>query len=453
MTLSWLTLLPPLMAIIFAVWKKEVILSLIIAIFTSELLLTGYQPAHAFIDTLERITSVFNSDGNTRILIFSLLIGALLMMVRHSGGVAAFVVWLVSKGVAKTPRQVSMVTLLTGVVVFIETNLSVLTSGIMAQSLFDKFKLSRARLAYIIDSTCAPISVVLLLNAWGAYILGLLESFNFDNPVEILVRSVPLNFYVWLTLAMVFYTAWSSRVHFSLASHEKIATQLEFDKDEITPRKIRFFVVPIVVLIGSIVGFMFYTGNGEILQGSGSKSVLWATALATLVAYLLLRVDGQFRHKQLVRLSFKGMAELLPLVVTVLLAFALGASMKQLGTGEFVAGIVSGNLPLWLIAPVIFIAAGIISFSTGTSWGTFGILIPIAIPVALETGIDPSLLLAAVLGGGVFGDHCSPISDTTIISSLAAGCDHLEHVRTQLPYSLTAALGSVFVYLLWGLLN
>ena len=138
-------------------------------------------------------------------------------------------------------------------------------------------------------------------------------------------------------------------------------------------------------------------------------------------------------------MSYKGMGELLPVVTIILLAFALGSSMQDLGTGEFVANMISDTLPPWLIAPVVFITAGVISFTTGTSWGTFGILIPVAIPIALGNDLSPSLLLACVLGGGVFGDHCSPISDSTVLASLAAGCDHLEHVRTQLPYALLAA--------------
>ncbi len=447
------TVLPPILAIAVAMWKREVILSLLVAIFASEVLLHAFNPAFGFLGLLDRISGVFADEGNTRILLFSLMIGALLSLVRHSGGVAAFVNWLVQRRFAETPRQVSLLTALTGVVIFIETNLSILTAGILSQSLFDKFKMSRARLAYIIDSTCAPVSVLVLINAWGAYILGLLEGYGLDNPVETMIMSIPFNLYALFTLILVFYTAWSNRVFFSMATAESNKKPLQFDQDETEPTKIRFFLLPIFVLIIGIIGFMIYTGNGQIMQGSGSKSVLWGTAFALLVAYLLLRRGHHYNHQEILRLSFKGMSDLLPLVTTVLLALALGASMKQLGTGVFVAGIVSQSLPLWLIAPSVFIAAAIISFSTGTSWGTFGILVPIAIPIALTTGVNPSLLLAAVLGGGVFGDHCSPISDTTIVASLASGCDHLEHVRTQLPYALLAAAACLVVYAVLGLAN
>jgi tetracycline resistance efflux pump len=161
--------------------------------------------------------------------------------------------------------------------------------------------------------------------------------------------------------------------------------------------------------------------------------------------------SGKHNLKSLAETSYQGMAELLPVVSIILLAFALGTSMQALGTGPFIAGMISQTLPPWLIAPVIFITAGLISFTTGTSWGTFGILIPVAIPIALATGLPPALLLAAVLGGGVFGDHCSPISDSTVLASLAAGCEHLEHVRTQLPYALLAAGLSVPFFILFSL--
>jgi len=445
------TILPPIVAIAIAMWKREVILSLMVAIFTSEVLIHHFNPAQGFLGTINRISAVFSDADNTRILLFSLMIGALLSLVRHSGGVAAFVKWLISKKWVETPRQVGVMTATTGVLIFIETNLSILTSGILSQSLFDRFNMSRTRLAYIIDSTCAPVSVLILLNAWGAYILGLLNGYGLEHPVATMIASIPLNIYAITTLILVFYTAWSNKVFFTMATQEAEIAPLSFDPDEIEPTKKRFFILPIFTLIGAIIGFMFYTGDGQIIQGSGSKAVLWSTVSALLVSYVLLQIHHHYKHQQIMQLGFKGMSELLPLVVTVLLALALGASMKTLGTGEFVASIVSDTLPHWLIAPTIFISAAIISFSTGTSWGTFGILIPIAIPIALTTGVDPSLLLAAVLGGGVFGDHCSPISDTTIIASLAAGCDHLAHVKTQLPYALLAALVSLVAYTILGL--
>lgn len=449
--MGWLSLLPPLLAIVLAIWKREVILALLVAILTAETLLAGFNPLLGLLRSIDRISGVFTSHDNARILLFSVLIGALLALIRHSGGVSAFVRYLLASGLARGQRSVGMLTTLLGVCIFIESNLSILASGTFAQSLFDRYGMSRARLAFIIDSTCAPVSVLILLNGWGAYVLGLLAGYGLENPVATLVASIPLNFYALGVLVLVFYTAWSGRVHMALAAHERQLDASVFEKTSDTAGKVRYFLVPLVALVGSIVGFMWYTGNGSLVAGSGAASVLYATVLATLLAYLLLWRDSRDSHAGLIRVSFAGMADLLPVVTILLLAFALGGSMQELQTGQFIAGMISTTLPDWTIAPVVFLCACLISFTTGTSWGTFGILVPVAIPVASSTGVSPSLLLAAVLGGGVFGDHCSPISDSTVLSSLASGCDHLTHVRTQLPYAAIAGAVALVLFALAGL--
>lgn len=461
--MQWLTLLPPTLAIIVAIWKREVILALLIAIFSAEFLLATFHPGLGLINTIERLVSVFGNAGNTRILLFSLLIGALLTLMQKSGGVSAFVDWVGRKGLANTPRKVGLLPSLMGIFIFIETNLSVLTSGILARNLFDRFNMSRERLAYIIDSTCAPVSVLIVMNAWGAYILSLIADFDFENTNSVLLGSLGLNFYALITLALVFYTVLSNRVHGPMKHAENKVREEALEVLE-TPTRKRYMLMPLITMIGGIVFFMWFTGYQSLIEkgtqgfgftqallaGSGSRSVLWATFAALLVAYVLIKFQQGEKHKTLVSWGFEGMSKLLGLVTTVLLALALGSSMKALGTGEFVAQMISGSLPVILVTPLIFVAAAVISFTTGTSWGTFGILIPIGMPIAQSMGIPPELILAAVLGGGVFGDHCSPISDTTIVSSLAAGCDHLDHVRTQLPYALTAGGATIVLYLLMG---
>ncbi len=449
--MDWLVILPPLVAVLVAVWKREVLLALVVALFTAEFINTGFNPLSAFLASVNRMTAVFTSSGNTEILLFSLIIGALLALMRNSGGVNAFVDYLLAKNIARTPRSTGILTTLLGIVIFIESYLSVLASGIFAQNLFDRFNMSRARLAYIIDSTSSPVSVLILLNGWGAYILGLLDGYGLENPLAVMVASIPLNFYALITLVIVFYTCWSNRVFFALAGHEASSPRQEAPSSEHDGGKVSYFLVPITVLIGSFLGFMLYTGQGSLIAGSGSSSVLYAVLLAIATAVILLLRDDRYTLKSLTETSYRGMSELLPVVSIILLAFALGASMQALGTGPFIAGLISQALPFWLIAPVVFITAGIISFTTGTSWGTFGILIPVAIPIALTTDLSPSLLLAAVLGGGVFGDHCSPISDSTVLASLAAGCEHLEHVRTQLPYALLGAALSLPLLILFSL--
>ncbi|MCW8108003.1 sodium:proton antiporter [Alteromonas ponticola] len=455
--MQWMSIIPPLVAIIVVFWKKEVILALFLAILCAEALLIWQASDPNWlitpINTLERIVDVAASPGNTRILMFSLLVGALLALIRDSGGIAATVNWLVTKGVAKSKRQVGSVTMVTGIVVFIESNLSVLTAGIFARGLFDKFKMSRARLAYIIDSTCAPICILILLNAWGAFIIGLLDSYSLpQTSAEILWGSVPFNFYALITLAIVVYTIVTDKVHGPMAAEEARLTTEDSVLTTTKASKARFMILPLLTLVLGMVGFMFWTGDGSLANGSGSKSGLYATLMATAVAYILLIIHRQMRHLHIVETAFKGMGELLPVVVIVLFSLALGASLKLLGTGVFVAQIVGEFLPVYLIVPTLFLAGAIMSFTTGTSWGTFAILVPLGVPLIEAFGLPPSLVLAAILGGGIFGDHCSPISDTTAVSSIAAGCDLLTHVKTQMPYALTAGGLTLVAYLVTSLI-
>ncbi len=448
--MEWISILPPVLAIAVAIWRKEVIFALLLAIFFSEMIIAGWNPASGFTGSLERIVAVFESPGNTSILLFSLIVGALIEYIQVSGGVSACVQKLTQMGLTKTPRQVGLLTTFTGLIIFIETNLSILTAGILSRGLFDKFKMSRERLAYIIDSTCAPVAVLILLNGWGAYLLGLISNYELSEPVYTLAMTIPLNFYAIVTLAIVFYTVLTGKIHGPMKTAETFQTESKLDDPE-PPTKARYMLIPLSVMTFGIVFFLWLTGDGNIMQGSGSTSVLWATALAVAVGYLMLLGERVFSHKELVDISFDGMSNLLPLVSIVLLSLALGASLQSLGTGTFVASMIGQYLPAITIAPLIFIAAGIIAFTTGTSWGTFAIMVPIGLPLAFSMDIHPSLVLSALIGGGIFGDHCSPISDTTIISSLAAGCDHYDHVRTQLPYALTTGVAAVILYTIAGI--
>lgn len=457
---DWLTLLPAVVAIGVVLWQKEVILALILALACSEGLLYFKQGdnvtsavAMSGFQTIEALITVLSDPGNARLMLFALLVGALMAYMRYSGGVSAFVHKLVARGIASNARQSRLLAYFTGVGIFIESNLSVLTAGILSRGLFDKFKISRAELAFIIDSTSSPICILLLMNGWGAYVLGLISAYDLtENPVTVLMQTIPLNFYAIFILLIVLFTIVTGKHLGPMRLANQQLNKIDgHDEPEVAPTKARYMLLPLLTMIVSMVGFMYWTGNGELSQGSGSKSVLYATALSCLVAYGLLLTSRQYNHQQLVTIGYKGMSELLGLVTILLLALALGHSMKELGTGGYISGLVAQNLPLWLIPAMMFLAGAIISFTTGTSWGTFAILIPIGMPLVVNLGLPPSLVLAAILGGGVFGDHCSPISDTTAVSAVAAGCDLLEHTRTQLPYALIAAGAALGMYVILGI--
>ncbi len=455
-----LSLLPAILAIAVVIWRKEVILALILAVACAEVLLYLKQPElsvfaallHGPVQSLERIISVTSSADNSRILFFSLLIGALMAYMRDSGGVSAMVDWFIRKGVARTKRQAGFISYGIGILVFIESNLSALTAGIVSRGLYDKFKMSRARLAYIVDSTSAPVCILILLNGWGAYVLGLLSTYNLpESAVSVLIGTIPLNFYALFTLMVVFYTIYTDKVYGPMKQAELELNTVASHSDIDTPASnASLMLVPLLTLIVGMVGFMLWTGNGSLAEGSGAKAALYATTLACVVAYGLMALTRKFNHQQLVTIGFRGMGELLPLVSIVLLSLALGSAMKDLGTGVYVASFVKESTPLVLIPALLFIAGAIISFTTGTSWGTFAILIPIGMPLVEMLGLPPSLILAAILSGGIWGDHCSPISDTTVVSAVASGCDLLEHVKTQLPYALFCGVLALIAFLISG---
>lgn len=459
-----LTLLPPILAILIAVIWRNVYAALLVALVASETLINSYNLGAGLIGAVDRTVGVFESQSSTQTLLFCLLIGVLIAFMRDSGGVAAMARALLNSKFAHTRRRAELAVAATGSSIFIETNVSLLSSGVLGRPLYDAHRLSRERLAYIIDSTSAPISVIVLLNAWGAYALELVSPYGFASPQEVVFLSIPWNFYPLLTLALVVFTAWTGWTFGPMRTADKRTTGDTADAGP-APTRPLFMWLPVLVMVGGALVMMAWTGRTEvpadtnlpwvlaaISNGQGARSILIAICLAILVLAVLLRLSGVFKTAQLQEKAFSGIGEMVPLVTVLLLSIALGASLRALGTGAFVAEAVQGNIPALAIPALLFAAAAAMSFMTGTSWGTYGILIPIAMPLAIALGLPPALVLAAVLGGGVFGDHCSPISDTTLIASVAAGSDHLSHVKTQLPYAIVAGAGATALYLLCGIL-
>lgn len=456
--MEWLSILPPIAAIVIAVWTRNVYWALGAAILLAETFIAGLNPAMGVLNSIDRAAGVFSDAYNTRIILFCLIIGALIVYMQKSGGISAMVAKLQKSGFASTPRRAGLVTAICGVLIFVETNISLLTTGVLGRPLFDKLKLSRERLAYIIDSTCSPVSILILFNGWGAYLLLQLNAAGAKEPVSILMQTIALNFYPLLTLAFVFLTVAMNRTYgpmHAIETGERASVKavgVAFNEEPAPASNWLYMAIPLFIMIGGSIGFMLWTGDGDIRAGSGSQAILWSVILATAAAFIFLVVSGRAKGEA-VNLGFKGMGDLLPAVAVIFLALVLGDSLKALGTGPFIAGLAAQVPAPWAIAAILFIVAGFTSFTSGTSWGTYAILIPVAVPLAVGSGVPVPLVVAAVMGGGVFGDHCSPISDTTIIASLAAGCDHMEHVRTQLPYALVAGVGATGLYLLAGLLS
>ena len=468
MEYGFLSVIPPLVAIILAIWTRQVLFSLFIGlaigwIIIEKGLFTGlYGSVDALID-------VFASAGNTRTIVFTLIIGALIQMVKYSGGVSGFVqkIQQMVKGSANPARKLQATAGLTGFMIFIESNISILTVGTIFRPLFDRFGISKEKLAYIADSSSAPSCILFPVNAWGAYIMGLLVTFEGVPPVKTLIYSIPFNFYPITTLILLFFLiSRNKNIGPMRQFEEKIsASTPETDIEHDGSGNHWDMILPILTMIVSMPLLLIYTGweaaTGDSLiekiwtaigNGSGSMAVLLAVTFAWVFAGVLYGIKRKINLTSFTEESFKGMGEMIQMALLMVMAFAIGSLCNELGTGDYVASLTAKWIYAPLIPAIIFITSCAIAFSTGTSWGTFAIMLAIAIPVSLELDINIYVMTAAVLGGGVFGDHCSPISDTTLIASVASGSDHIDHVRTQLPYALISGTISILFYLIAGFL-
>ncbi|UXX77826.1 sodium:solute symporter [Reichenbachiella carrageenanivorans] len=484
------SLVPPLVAIGLALRTKQVFLSLTLGIWIGWVIINGGNPLSGSFATLNAFVAVFEDAGNTRTIIFTLLIGALIALIQRSGGVAGFIEVVKSKlehqetKHQSNRRLVQIFASLTGIIIFVESNISILTVGTLYRPIFDNLKIPREKLAYLADSSSAPSCIIFPFNAWGAYIMGLLVMQGFDKPFATMMRALPYNFYPFLALSLVAYVIFTGKDYGPMKKAEcrakeegKLiadgATPMISDevsmldaKANIAHRSINM-ILPITTMIVMMPLMLIYTGwseldtnQGDFLnlalramgQGSGSTSVLTSVATAILVAMGIYKAQGLLGIKEMVDLSLKGMSGMVSLAILMVFAFALGSLCKELKTGLYVAEISKAWLSPNLVPAIVFLVSCFIAFSTGTSWGTFAIMISIAVPMAQSMGTDPHLAIAAAIGGGVFGDHCSPISDTTIISSMASASDHVDHVNTQLPYALTAGGATFVLYLILGFL-
>jgi tetracycline resistance efflux pump len=452
---TWVSVLPPLLAIALAIITRQVFLSLAAGIWLGWTIIAGWNPLAGLAGAIEGGVSVLGDAGNTRVILFTLVIGALIATVEASGGVRGFVVWLENRRWVTTGRRARILAWVIGVIIFIESNITTLVAGAVSRPLFDRYRVSREKLAYLIDSTSAAVCILIPLNAWGAYVLGILGELEVDNALEVFIASIPLNFYALTVVVVAGLTAvFDLDIGPMRAAEERTrrgellsqgaAPLLDADvlapapNTRIPPRAVNM-VLPIATMVLMMPLALLITGQGDMLAGSGSTSVLWAVMAGLAVAWVLLLAQRGSTVDELVRTGLKGAGGLMSLALVLLLALALGAVARELGTGIYIAGLVADTLSPMVFLPLTFLVAAGISFSTGTSWGTFAIMIPIAVPAAAALGLPIAPFLAASLAGGVFGDHCSPISDSTIIASMAAATDHIDHVRTQLPYALLCA--------------
>ncbi len=460
------SLIPPVLAIGLAIRTKQVVFSLITGILVGYLVIHQGNVFEGFLATIEAFINVFQSKGNTRTIVLTLIIGAMIQLIKYSGGINGFIKWVKKRLDNKTnfERKLQATTALTGFLIFVESNISILTVGTIFRPVFDKHKIAREKLAYLADSSSAPSCIIFPLNAWGAYIMGLFMIYPQLDPFQTLIFSIPFNFYALLTLGLVFYLALSGKDFGPMKTVvEAKKSEVSIDEEEGQTSGPFNMVVPIVTMVVSMPFFLVYSGwdatvvgtTGDkiwysIGNGSGSESVLNACFTGFITAIVMYFIQKRLTIKSLIDESFKGMNDMLVMAVLMVLAFAIGNLCNELGTGIYVSQVTQSWLLPEIAPALVFIISGFIAFSTGTSWGTFAIMMSIALPLNFAIDSNLYLMVAAVLGGGVFGDHCSPISDTTLIASVASGCDHIDHVRTQLPYALFTGGLAVILYVIAG---
>lgn len=511
---GFLSLLPPIIAIVLAIATRQVFISLLFGIWLGWMIIScfpvaagaaaadapirvslqdfEFHPVEGTLTTVQALVDVFQDPGNTRTIMFAALVGALIIFIQRSGGVAGFirrVTIFLDRYEAKRSGSnriiVQLLAWLTGLLIFVESSISVLTVGALYRPVFDKLGISREKLAYIADSSSAPSSILIPFNGWGAFIMGLLIAQGFSDPFYTMFVAMRYNFYPILALLLVLVIIFRRKDFGPMARAEKrvreegklladgaqpmVADELtEVEVAEgVTPRTYNM-IIPVVIMVMMMPIMLAYTGwetaiaerpnenwLGQVFfaigKGSGSTSVLVAVLTSIFSSMILYKAQGIMGIREMFDLTLKGISGMMPLALLMLLAFAIGAVCKQLNTGIFVADITRAWLSPGLVPFLAFLVSCFIAFSTGTSWGTFGIMIPIVVPMAEQMDANIYMAIAAAIGGGVFGDHCSPISDTTILSSMASATDHIEHVRTQLPYALLAGGTAALLYLLIGL--
>ena len=501
----WLSLFPPLLAIILALIFKEVVISLFSGIWLGSFIAGGmrldslYYLLQSIFDVVRHyVIESLNSTGHLSVIVFSVLIGGMVSIISKNGGMTGVVISL--SRYARTPVSAQYITWLLGVAIFFDDYANTLIVGNTMRSVTDKFKVSREKLAYIVDSTAAPVSSVAFITTWigaelgyiddGLQKLGLAGEYT---PYSVFLSSLKYSFYPFLTLVFILLIIFLKKDFGPMYKAERRARDIksddqhpnaydqglsheehnEFAPVKDAPMKWYHAVVPVLsVIILTIYGLIdtgldslgsswntldgnFFKKLGDVIGASDSYvALLWASLTGVIIALVMTLYSRIMKLSESISTMLIGFKAMLPALIILILAWALAITTEQLHTADYFSSLLSGQIHPYTIPVIIFILAALISFSTGSSWSTMAILYPIAIPttyaVCMAEGFDHEAaihimyaVIATVLSASVLGDHCSPISDTTILSSLSSGCNHIEHVRTQIPYALTVGIVSL----------
>lgn len=462
------SLLPAVIAIVLALITKEVYTSLFVGIIVGGLLYANFNPVntlnHVFNDG---IVASLSDSYNVGILVFLVILGIIVAMMNKAGGSAAFGRWAASRIKSRSGAQIATIAL--GSLIFIDDYFNCLTVGSVMRPVSDKSRISRAKLAYLIDATAAPICIIAPVSSWAAAVSSYVED---GNGLSLFIKAIPFNFYAILTIVMMIFLALTNMDYGPMAKHEKNAKDkgdvlsgmkdlaAEANETANPKGKVLDLVLPIIILIVCCIVGMIYSGGffegknfvEAFSDSDASVGLMLGSAVTLVITFIYYLIRRVLSFKEIAGCIPEGFKAMVPAILILTFAWSLKAMTDSLGAKLFVEELVKGSasgLQYFLPAIIFLIACGL-SFATGTSWGTFGILIPITLSVFPLTDPLGVVCVSACMAGAVCGDHCSPISDTTIMASAGAQCDHITHVSTQLPYALTAAGVSFVAYIIAG---
>jgi len=471
-----LAILPPLVAITLSFITKQVLASLFLGIWVGATILGGWNPIGGVTKTLGYIVENAADSWNATILLFDFVVGGLIGLIYLSGGAQAFVKSVTKK--IKTARDGQFAAWLFGLVIFFDDYSNTAVVGNAFRAVSDKLRISREKFSYIVDSTAAPVASIALISTWVGYEVGLIGDAIEGTaitmtPYSIFLRSIPYSFYSIFAIILVLAIALSGRDYGPMLSAEHRArTTGKVFRDGATPlsggsqlkvlenvpQKTINLVVPIAVLVGISMFGMWWTGGGTsaesftdaISNADAMTALLWGAAFAVIVAMIMYKAQGIGTLADMMDAFVDGAKMMLLANLILLSAWSIGSVCGDIGTAPYIVEAAKGVISPLLLPMVLFLICNLISFATGTSWGTMAIAVPIAIPLAIALDVHLPLAASAILTGSVMGDHCSPISDTTIMSSMFSGSDHIDHVKTQIPYAFTASGVAILAYLAAG---
>lgn len=468
-----LSILPPLVAVILAMKYKNVLVALFAGCFIGMLAVYHWNPMTAVVAVIKEYILVQAADSyNSNLLVMMVFIGGFVGVVTYSGGAKAFAEKSVAFISSRAKAQVA--TWLAGILIFFSDSASPMLVGSIFQPVTDRMRVSREKLAWLLDTTASPVCILVPFIGWGIFIQGLIQkeyaALNLtESEWDVFLQVIPFQFYALGALVMVPLVAFlgfefsamykaekrtreTGLPYWPEANISRVFTDIE-EKPGTGKARASMILVPLLILFACIVGLLVPFGFPfKKLPGPMLRTALCTGYFLGALSCIALMVTYKVNTlKEAYKMYMKGAGEMMFILMILVLAWSLGSVCKTLGTAKYIVGLAQGSIPGWSVPAILFLTGAMISFATGSSWGTFAILMPLGIPMAHALGGPLLVSIGAVLSGGLFGDHCSPISDTTILSSMGAACDHIDHVKTQLPYAGTVALSSFIAYLVAGL--